>query len=78
MDRANGEIELLGYPNPPAESGTAYWARLTELAHFIVKHLDQLGPLIHTAPQTMHVASSVSSPRPSLPAVWIAQPTDDL
>jgi hypothetical protein len=74
----SGAIELLGYPNPPAESGSAYWARLTELAHFIVKHLDQLGPLIHTAPQTMHVASSVNSPRPILPAVWIAQPTDDL
>ena len=73
-----GAIELLGYPNPPAESGSAYWTKLNELAHLIVKHLDQPGTLIHTAPQTMQVASLVSSPRPILPAVWIAQPTDDL
>ena len=73
-----GAIELLGYPNPPAESGSAYWAKLNELAHLIVKHLDQLGTLSRTAPQTSNVASSASSPRRILPVVWIAQPTDDL
>ena len=52
-----GAIELLGYPNPPAESGSEYWTKLNELAHLIVKHLDQLGTPIHTAPQTMQVAS---------------------
>jgi hypothetical protein len=73
-----GAIELLGYPNPPAESGSAYWAKLNELAHLIVKHLDQLGTLTRTTPQTSIVASSASSPRRILPVVWIAQPTDDL
>src|SRR5215510_13592259 len=73
-----GAIELLGYPNPPAESGSAYWAKLNELAHLIVKHLDQLGTLSRTTPQTSIVASSASSPRRILPVVWIAQPTDDL
>ena len=73
-----GAIELLGYPNPPAESGSAYWAKLNELTHLIVKHLDQLGTLSRTAPQTSNVASSASNPRHILLVVWIAQPTDDL
>jgi hypothetical protein len=64
-----GAIELLGYPNPPAESGSVYWTKLNELAHLIVKHLEQLGTVSRTA---------ASSAQRILPAVWIAQPTDDL
>jgi hypothetical protein len=64
-----GAIELLGYPNPPAESGSAYWTKLNELAHLIVKHLEQLGTVSRT---------TASSAQRLLPAVWIAQPTDDL
>jgi hypothetical protein len=74
----NGVIETLGYPNPPVESGSAYWIKLNELAHFIVKHLDQLGTLSRTVPQPRNVAASASSSPRILPIVWIAQPTDDL
>jgi hypothetical protein len=73
-----GVIEPLGYPNPPPESGSAYWTKLNELAHFIVKHLDQLGTVSRTVPQTSNVISSASSSPRILPIVWIAQPTDDL
>jgi hypothetical protein len=73
-----GAIELLGYPNPPAESGSPYWAKLNELAHLIVKYLDQLGTVSRTASHTRDSTSSASSARRILPAVWIAQPTGDL
>jgi hypothetical protein len=74
-----GVIEPLGYPNPPAESGSAYWTKLNELAHFIAKYLlDQLGTVSRTVSQTSHVTPSASSSPRILPIVWIAQPTDDL
>src|SRR5215831_15017729 len=71
-------IEPLGYPNPPPESGSAYWTKLNELAHFIVKYLDQLGTVSRTVLQTSHVTSTASSSPHIPPVVWIAQPTDDL
>jgi hypothetical protein len=73
-----GAIELLGYPNPPTESSSAYWTKLNELAHLIVKHLDQLGTVSRPAPQPRIGTSSASSAQHRLPIVWIAQPTDDL